>query len=318
MLIPFFMSQCLFAAFFFVGPGHLEAQRTELVISTDCGVETDDQWALLHLALCERELAISGVIGAHAPKGAGAPAEAAERSARETLRALPERLRPAIAAGSNVPLESADQPRRSPGLDLLLERSRKHTPENRLAVVMIGPATDVASALLTDPGFADRVRVLAMAFNSRTEGGDVWNVKNDIKAWRVVLSSRIPLVVGDAEICKARLGMSVNRAKTLFPQDREAGLMLTKTLADWLGRSGDLAKRTTGDPETWPIWDEVATAHLLGFAKTERLPRPALRDDMTFDFSKATGTMDWIVSVDDRALWEDLSTRIRELHARTK
>ena len=56
--------------------------------------------------------------------------------------------------------------------------------------MVIGAATDVASALVTDPTWGDRVAIVAMAFDGYPKGGDPWNVKNDPIAWRILLDSR--------------------------------------------------------------------------------------------------------------------------------
>src|SRR5438874_103672 len=97
-------------------------------------------------------------------------------------------------------------------------------PADRPAVVLttacgvevVGAATDVASALLVEPTWAERVSIVAMGFEGWPAGGDPWNVKNDVKAWQVLLDSRAPIVVGDSTVTKRDLLMTPARARDRF------------------------------------------------------------------------------------------------------
>lgn len=277
-----------------------------VVLTTDCGAEVDDQWALTHLALCS-EFDLKGVVTTHAP---GLRAETSARKAREILDRLPASNRPPVMAGSSRPLADRTHPRRNAGVDFLLDQARGHTAENPLIVLIIGAATDVASALLIDPSWADRVSFVAMAFEGWPGGTDPWNVKNDVAAWQVVMSSKAPLVVGDSAVTRRRLKMTRARARALLDGHGPAAQVLVALVGDWLDHNPDLARREAGSAEAWPIWDEVVTAHLLGMTKAEKHPRPVLRDDMTFDHAHAQGTILWITDVDDARLWADLVAKL--------
>jgi inosine-uridine nucleoside N-ribohydrolase len=175
---------------------------------------------------------------------------------------------------------------------------------------VIGAATDAASALLIDPSLADRITIVAMAFDTWPEGHDPWNVKNDVKAWQVLLESRAPIVVGDTNVTRRHLAISRKKAHDLLHGHGAAGAFLADLVQDRLDQHGDVVQSVTGSREAWPIWDEVVTAHLLGLTKTETHPRPALRDDLTFDHSQPHGTIDWITAVDSDRLWSDLAAKI--------
>src|SRR5439155_24574076 len=132
--------------------------------------------------------------------------------------------------------------RSNPGVDLLLSESRR--PQGRrLHVLVIGAATDVASALLIDPGFAERVEVVAMGFDGWPEGGDPWNVKNDVRAWQVLLQSRVPIVVGDGDVGRRRLGMSVASAHRWLDASGAPGRPLVALLETWLTKNAALARK---------------------------------------------------------------------------
>src|SRR6476469_11193416 len=72
-------------------------------LSTDCGCETDDQWALALLALSPA-FDLRAVVGAHGPT---LPARDAADHAREVLRELEVRSAAAVAAGAEGPMDGA-------------------------------------------------------------------------------------------------------------------------------------------------------------------------------------------------------------------
>ena len=224
---------------------------------------------------------------------------------------LPARARPTVLVGSSKPLSDPTKPLPNSGVDFLIEQARGRTAESRLTVVILGAATDVASALLTDPSWADRVSLVAMGFNGYPQGGDPWNVKNDPIAWRLLLDSRIPVVVGDVEITKRLLRMTPDRAHTLLTMLPDPAPLLLNRFDAWIAQNAKIAQNETGSPIVWPIWDEVTTAYLLGLARAETRPRPRLRDDLGFDLDNPRGTIDWITSIDEGKLWPDLVAKIK-------
>ncbi len=286
------------------------ADRRAVVLTTDIGAETDDQWALAHLALSP-EFDLRGVVTTHAPNLAPPAAETSARFARELIAKFPARARPGVLVGSSKALPDPGKPLANPGVDFLLEQARGRSPDSRLVVIVIGSATDVASALLTDPSWADRVQLVAMAFEGYPRGGDPWNVKNDPIAWRVLLDSRVPIVIGDAEITRRALRMTPDRAHTLLAQLPDPAKELLARFDLWIGQNAKLAQADTGSPIVWPIWDEVTVAYLLGLARAETRPRPRLRDDLTFDLDNPRGTIDWVTSVDEGKLWTDFVAKIK-------
>lgn len=280
-------------------------ERRAVVLTTDCGASFDDQWAIVHMARSPA-IELRGVIGALAPNLGKDSSEVTAREAGEWLDRSGMKPRPPVFAGSPQPLDDRNKPRPNPGVTFLIEQSQRHSARDRLTVVMLGPATDVASALLIDPTLADRIRIVAMAFNGWPGGGDVWNVKNDVKAWQVVLESRAPIVVGDAFTTQRDLALTTGEAKRLFGDTAEPGPGLVRLLGDWVGKKPELARETTGRADAGPVWDQMATASLLGLVRTETRPRPRLRDDLSFDHARPNRTIEWVTSVNARALWADL------------
>jgi purine nucleosidase len=286
------------------------ADRKPVVLTTDIGAEVDDQWTLAHIALSP-ELDLKGVVTTHAPNLAAPSAETSAGYARELVAKLPSKYRPIVLNGSNKALPDASKPLANAGVDFLIDQAKGRNNDTRLTVVVLGAATDVASALMTDPTWADRITVVAMGFNSYPQGGDPWNVKNDPIAWRILLDSRVPIVVGDVEITKRVLRMTPDRVHTLLNQLPDPAPLLLNRFDAWLAQNSKLAQTETGSPIVWPIWDEVTTAYLLGMAKAVSRPRPRLRSDLTFDLDNPRGTIEWITSIDEGKLWPDLVAKIK-------
>ena len=290
----------------------------------------DDQWALSHLALSP-ELDIRGVVGAQAPvlvtidedgimgpqhPAPDAIAQATAEVVRTTLAVLPISSPPPVYAGSNTPILDRDTPSPSVGSEFIIETSHGFSTDNRLAILVIGPATDVASALLIDPTLEDRIDVIAMAYNTWPEGTDLFNVKNDIASWQVLMASQTPITVGDWAVCKTHLTMTGERARSFFSKHGTPGMYLINLLVSWLDHQGDKATALVDDATAWSIWDQVTVAHILGLTTTETHPRPILRDDMSFehpDSNEASGrTINWITAVDEATLWADFARKLGE------
>src|SRR5450432_1031764 len=123
--------------------------RIPVVLSTDVGNEVDDQWAITYLLLQPR-FDVLGVMSAHAPS---ITAPAGHTSYRILVEVVENRLgmstHPPLIEGGSLPLENAKTPRPSSAVNFLIQTSRRFSKDNRLTVLMIGAATDVASAILT-------------------------------------------------------------------------------------------------------------------------------------------------------------------------
>ena len=299
----------------------IEQTNRAIILSTDCGAEIDDQWALSHLALSP-EFTLLGIVTSHTGEHellAQPVAETSAQVAREVLDHLSLQSQPPVIAGSSKALSHKSTPQPNPGVDFILETSRAYTPSQRLTVLVIGAATDVASALLLDPNLADRIEIIGMGFNQWPEGTDPFNVKNDISAWQILLESQAPIVVGDTTVTARHLRMTRERARADFSSCGVSGRYLTDLLASWINTNGDLCEAVAGDRFSWPIWDEVTVAYLLGFTHSEIYPRPALRDDMTFEHvSRAPAIsqlppaqrITWITAIDADRLWGDLRHKL--------
>jgi purine nucleosidase len=291
------------------------ARDRDVIITTDCGAEIDDQFAIAYLALIP-EVHIKGIVTTHAPnlpKGAQSSAECS-RDVLERLNAGPL---PPIFSGSDVAL-TGRTPLENEGVDFMVKTSRGYSPQNRLVIITIGATTDVASAFLADRHFQDRVEILTMGFDSWPRGGDPWNIKNDPLAYEVILESSAPITIGSSDVCQRYLRLDNRTAEEMLTGHGRFAEWLNGKFQVWLAANADLAASVV-KPQTWVIWDTVTPGHLLGFTTTETHPRPTLNlSDLTFSFPKTTKTVQWVTTIDSGKMWPDFVERLDKADAQRR
>jgi inosine-uridine nucleoside N-ribohydrolase len=283
--------------------------KIPVVLSTDVGNEVDDQWTVVY-TLTNPRLDVLGVMSAHAPS---LSPPAGRTSYRILLDVVESRLgmaqHPPLLEGASLPLQDTKTPRQSPAARFLVETSKPFSESNRLTVLMIGAATDVASAILLDPSIVRRIRVVQMGFNDWPTGGDEFNIANDVKAVQVVLDSDVPLTVGSGRVCRESLSLGLDQARELVGGHGPVGAWLWEEFQAWYYRFvKPLRKDDFSKP--WIIWDNIVLAHVLGMTTQETYPRPRLKDDMTFERVQTDRTITWITDVDEKRMWADFLEKL--------
>jgi inosine-uridine nucleoside N-ribohydrolase len=295
------------------------ARRRDVLLSTDCGADCDDQAVVAYLAV-HREVRLIGIISSFAPNVAAPFAKTTAAHVQAVLDTLPlKHQRPQVVVGSNHPLlemTSADVR----GADYIIQASKAYSPSDRLTIVLIGPATDVAAALQRDPTLEDRIEVVAMAFDQWPQGNDPWNVKNDVWAWQSLLETTTPVTIGDGNICRRHLSLTREQAPHVFRG--EVGKHLCKGFLDFTAAHPAVVEKMSGKAGTWPVWDLVTVAHLLGYTQSVLLPRPVLQDDTSFEhLGNAQHALPedtnephirWITALDSETFWRDLTALFDE------
>jgi inosine-uridine nucleoside N-ribohydrolase len=274
-----------------------------VVLSTDVGNEIDDQWAITYLLL-QPKFQVLGIMSAHAPT---IVAPAGLTSYRILVDVVEHRLgmrrHPPLIAGGSLPLENATTPRSSPAVNFLIKTSRRYSKQNRLTVLMIGAGTDVASAILTDPTIVERVRVIQMGFNNE-EGGEEFNIANDVHAVQALLNSSVPLVIGPGKVCRQSLSLTFAQAREMLENRGAIGAWLWNEYQTYYFRSVK-PLRVNDFSKPWVIWDDITLAYVLGMTTEHTLPRPKMKDDMTFEKVDTDQTVTWITDVDQQRMWTD-------------
>ncbi len=253
-----------------------------VVLDTDTFNEVDDQFALAHLLLSPEQVQLEAVYAApfHNDRSSG-PAEGMERSYEEIHRVLDmvkTAQRPPVYRGSTAWLLAADRPVESEMVADLISRAHATPAGERLMVVAIGAITNVASALLTDPGITEKIEVVWLGGHAPYwYSTNEFNLRQDLHAARVVLDSKAPLVLIPCLPVASHLLTTVAELEELLAPFSPLGRYLTDIVRQY-------------NPKNLPawskeIWDISASAWAINpdWLPSEEAPSPVLRDDLTWD-----------------------------------
>lgn len=290
--------------------GAAAAPKVPAILSTDIGNEIDDQWAVVYMLVNHDVFDVLGIISAHAPS---LPAPAAHSTYKVLVDTVENHLNmidhPPLFEGSSLPLNDTATPRANAGVSFLVTESRRFSSSDRLTVLTIGAATDVASAILLDPTITQRIRVVTMAFNNWPEGGNEYNVANDVKAWQVILNSDVPVVIGSGSVCRAHLALGLEQARNLVGSHGPVGAWLWSEFETWYYRFvKPLRKDDFSKP--WIIWDTIVLAYVEGLTEQVTYARPSMSDEMKFGPGRKGETITWITSVDSARMWDDFLQKL--------
>lgn len=278
-----------------IAPAAAAPPQRVVVVTDGAG---DDQWALAHLARAP-QVELVGVLTTHAPALAYPGPKTAAQPVRAVLAAAGKAGVP-VVPGLVEPFGGEQDIKPGAAVDFLLEASRGHGRERPLRVLVLGAATDVALALVVEPGAAERLELIATGFDAWPRGGDAGNVKADPLAWKLLLQSRVPLVVGDAAVAKRDLTLPRERARKLLDGRGALGAQLDRGLAAWLDQ--DPARRQA---DAAPMRDAAGVAWLLGHARAISQPRPQLAADLTLQHPGGGNrpVIRWLSDVDAAGYW---------------
>ena len=168
-----------------------------VIIDTDAANEIDDQYAMSLAFGYPERLRLAGIIAAHFGLRGGS---AGIQKSYDEIQTVLERARltgkAPVKKGSD-PFQYRDRIPPSEGVDFIIEKARQATPESPLWLVLLGPATDAAAALLKDPSIADRIVIF---WHGRTQWPvRCWNFNayNDTKAAQFIFELPCRLILFD-------------------------------------------------------------------------------------------------------------------------
>ena len=148
-----------------------------------------------------------------------------------------------------------------------------------------------------------------MGFKGWPDGGDEYNLANDVKAWQVILRSRVPVVIGSGQVCRTTLALAPAQAKELISAHGPIGAWLWDDYQAWYYRFvKPLRKEDFSKP--WIIWDIITLAYLENMTQQDQVPRPVLKDDLTFQHVKTDETITWITGLDSKRMWTDFVDKL--------
>jgi purine nucleosidase len=287
-------------------------RRRRVIVNTDAKNEADDQYAIVH-ALLSPTLDIRGLVAAHFGTERSARSMQESREEIDLLLELMDRVGDVpVADGAATALPDPTTPVDSPGAQLIIEESKKASAEDPLFVAFLGPLTDMASAILLDPGIVGRPVVvvwiggMAHGHLDASYDGIEFNLRNDIPAANVVFDSGIQLWQVPANVYSA---VSVSYTEL---DERIGG---TSKLADYLIRQL-VEWNATWHPEpieSRSLGDSPAVSLILNPRGGSFRTIPAPRFDQQGTYVPGSGhPVRVCASVDVRFLLEDMFAKIRK------
>ena len=283
----------------------------DLVIDTDAYNEIDDQFAIAY-ALCapERVRLLALCAAPFTNARSTGPADGMEKSYQEILHLL-------SLTGDKVPayrgstryLPDEQTPVSSQAAEKLVRLAMEHTPEAPLYVAAIGAITNVASALLMEPGIADRMVVVWL-------GGHVldwpdnreFNAQQDVAADRVVFGSGVPLVILPCQ--------GVVSAFTTTGPELDYWLRGKNSLCDYLVKQTVEEVDTYAKGKVWSrvIWDVTTVAWIMNwegkFMADKLIPTPIPQYDHHYSMDSRRPFCRYVYSIRRDPLFADLFSRL--------
>lgn len=283
----------------------------DTVLDTDTYNEIDDQYALAYLLANQDRLRLRAITAApFSNRKAATPEEGMELSRREILNVLGLTghgdLSDIVFSGSRSYLSSDSEPVVSPAARRILELSEGRE-DDPIYVIAIGAATNVASAILMDPSVIERMVVVWLGGNAGWwPRNDEFNLRQDIRAARVLFDSGVPLIQLPC--------MGVVSSFSTTGPELEHHLRGRNAFCDYIVDLTEKEALSCGQGDCWArvIWDVTAVAWLLDgrFTESSLVPSPVLGDDGTYRPGTGRHMIRCVWRIDREKLFSDLFRKL--------
>ena len=250
----------------------VDAGPTSLIIDADTANEVDDLFAIV-AALLDPNLQVVGLTSAqfHTSPLASRDSVLESQDVNQEILRLMDRLDLPHPMGSNHPLVNPWRPQPSDAASFIIEQAQN--AKEKLRIAILGPCTNIATALLQEPEIAEKIEVYYLGFwhdpKQNTWSKREFNTNNDPHAVDVLLNN--PNL--DFHV------MTATTSQHLVFQKEKVDLMLRGKggIADYLVDRWENYSRwwQQKDPEKkrWVMWD-LALIGALG--------QPALAEEKRF------------------------------------
>ena len=284
------------------------------VLDTDTYNEIDDQFALAYALLAPEVLDLRAVVAApFSNRRAATPGEGMLKSYDEITRILGLFGRSAenfAWRGSESYLADHCTPVDSEGARRIVELAREaRAAGGKLHVLAIAAITNVASALLIDPGIArDIVIVWLGGHETNYKDNNEFNLRQDVAAAQVVFDSAAPLVWIPCRNVASALEMTLAELRPAIAPAGKLGEFL-------YGRTEELIKLRNIPAKI--IWDisTVAYFSVPGACKTQLIPSPVLNNDKSWSAAPGRKEITVVRSLDRAAVFADLFAKLATFDA---
>jgi len=282
--------------------------KVRMILDTDTYNEVDDQFALAYAVLSPDKIQLEAVYAApfFNDRSTG-PGDGMEKSYQEILRLLNFIGKPSegfVFRGSEKYLENTGQPIRSEAALDLVKKAKASSPENPLYVVTIGCITNVASAILIDPGIIKNIVVVWLGGNDLNwPHQKEFNLMQDVPAAQVVLNSGVPLVIMPCQPVVSHLHTTIPELKYYLEGKNQLS-----------GYLYNIVKEYSGGQEAWSkvIWDVTAIAWLVNpqWLPTNLVHSPVLTDQVTYSADNSRHFIRMAYTLNRDAIFRDVFEKL--------
>ncbi|WP_420114307.1 nucleoside hydrolase [Pseudactinotalea sp.] len=297
-------------------PNSSPPPRHRVIVDTDAANECDDQFAIVH-ALLSPTLDVRGVVAAHFGLRRSATSLADSRAEIDRLLALVQDTTTRAVNGAETWIPDEQTPVECEGARLLIDEAMGD--DSPLSVLVLGPLSTVASALLLEPRLVERDLTVIWIGGPPYDGilgatgGDAgieFNLANDIAAANVVLGSGVRVIqVPSSTYRMCSVGYAELEEK--IGGAGELGAYLLRQMVEWNARwnRSAIERRSLGDSPA------VGLALNPTGGAIRRRPAPRFADDGSLAPGAPGRTVEVVETFDMRYLFEDMFAKIRAFAA---
>lgn len=283
--------------------------KVRMVLDTDTYNEVDDQFALVYALKSPQRLDVEAIYAApfFNARSSG-PEDGMEKSYQEILRLLDRLDVPAqnyVYRGSTAYLPGPQEPVISDAANDLVERAMAGG-DDPLYVVAIGAITNVASAILLEPGIIERIVVVWLGGQPlHWPTASEFNLKQDLHASRLLFDCGVPFVVIPCAGVSSHLLTTVPELARYVQGKGAIGDYLMETFKGYRADHFAWAKE---------IWDISAIAYLLNddWVPTDLVPSPILTDQLTWSVDRSRHRIRMARFVKRNPVFRDLFSKLDE------
>ena len=291
--------------------------KVDVILDTDAYNEIDDQYAIAYMIKKSDKFNVKAICAA--PFSNSKTPDVREgmiKSYNEIHNLLTlcgnDSLKEIIYKGSESYMTDENTPVDSDSSRLMADISDNYSPNNPLYIIAIGAITNVASAILMNPKMIHNCVVVWLGGHGihYPLSASEFNMRQDIAAARVVMSSSIPLILLP---CKG----VVDRISTT-KQELEHWLLGKNALCDYLYKHtvDEAESYALGKPWSRVIWD--ISAVIWFFNENEKcmkeriIPSPLPEYDRNYSFDMLNHNIKYIYDVNRDVIFEDLFNTLGE------
>lgn len=293
-----------------------DKRKVRYIVHTDCKNEADDQYTLAH-ALMMDKLEVKGIIAGHFCKAhygrfpEHATANASYDEVMRVLDCMGLKGQYPVYVGANDPIPDSRTPIVTEAAKFIVEEAMKDDPRP-LYIGMQGAITDLACAILMEPGICERMTCIWIGGGDYPNGGGEFNLMNDVNAANVVFSSSMPLWQIPRVVYK-QFGVSLAELQVKVRPYGKIGRYLFEQLVEFNQQM--LLWDNWPHGEIWTLGDEGCVCALLEEVERDdgytMIPAPFIKEDMTYEPCETNRPIRVYHKMDVRMDLEDLFARLQ-------